>query len=111
MICPICKVNLIKRKIDFSMFGEKLGQFIAECCNKCGEQYFSKDVSFIIEQIARKKGLWNLKYNTRINELGNSLAIRFNKRISDFLNIKKGEEVIVHPDGKNKIIITRRIIT
>ena len=107
MICPVCKGRLIRKKIAYSMMGEPLGEFIGESCTKCGELYFDKEVSLKIEDVARKKGLWDLKAKTKVNSLGNSLAIRFNKKLIDYLHLTKGEEVIIYPDGKSKIIIGR----
>ena len=107
MICPICKGNLVKKKIEYKLLGEHIGQFIGEICTKCGEQYFSKETSFAIEDIVKKKGLWDLKSKTKVNQLGNTLAIRLNKKLINYLNLKKGEEVIIYPEGKQKIIIGR----
>ena len=42
---------------------------------------------------------------TKVNILGNSMAITINKKIVDFLGLKKGEEVFVYPKNKHQIII------
>lgn len=107
MICPNCKTRLVKKKIEYSLLGERIGIFLADICLKCNEQFFDPKVSLEIEKIAKSKGLWDLKFKTKVNKLGNSLAIRLNKKLIDFLKIEKGEEIIIYPETKHKIVIGR----
>ena len=109
MTCPLCKGNLVKKKINYNLFGESMGIFPAEVCLKCGEQFFNQDVSLAIEKIAKEKKLWNLKNTTKLTKVGNSFSIRIGKNIVDFLKLKAGEEVIIYPESKNKIIIGRKV--
>lgn len=37
--------------------------------------------------------------------VGNSLAVRIPKRLANFLGLKRGAEVLVHPMGRDKLII------
>jgi YgiT-type zinc finger domain-containing protein len=104
--CYSCgKGNLVKKKVDFKVYGVSLGRFDAEVCGNCGETYFDEDVSDKIDAIAKKKGLWGLEATTKVGKVGNSIDIKLNKRIADFAGLKKGEEVRIYPEGKNKIII------
>ena len=57
-----------------------------------------------IEQVAKKKGIWDLSAVTKITKTGNSLAVRIPKKIVDYLNLKNGEEAYVHPEG-NKLVV------
>ena len=107
MNCPICNGNLVKKKLDYIMLAHNLGQFPAESCQRCNESFFTKESSSLIEEHAKKFGLWNLKAITKVNKMGNALAIRFNNKLSSFLKLEKGEEVIIYPESKNKIIIAR----
>ncbi len=105
--CYICeKGNLIKKKVDYKLYGESLGKFPAKVCDKCGETFFEEEVSKKMTEIAKKKGLWGLQARTKIGQAGTTLDVRLPKKIINFLNLKKGEEVTVYPENKNKIIIS-----
>ncbi|MBI3051147.1 AbrB/MazE/SpoVT family DNA-binding domain-containing protein [Candidatus Woesearchaeota archaeon] len=49
--------------------------------------------------------MFGLARKAKVAEIGNSLAIRIPKEIAQFMNLKKGEEVIVLPEGKKQIKI------
>jgi len=105
--CYICdKGNLGNTKVDYILYGVNIGKFDAEVCDKCGEVFFNEEVSKKMTEIAKKKGLWGLQTKTRIGQSGTTLDIRLPKRIIDFLSLKKGKEVEIYPDGKNKLIIS-----
>lgn len=104
--CPECEGNLARKKVDFSMYGESLGEFPALVCSKCGSEYFDDETTGKIEKIAKQKGLWGLESQTKIAEVGNSYAIRISKRIFDFMDLKKGEEVTIKPESKKKLVIS-----
>src|SRR3989344_9294367 len=106
-ICPICKGRTIRKKVNYNILGEAIGVFLAEVCQKCGEQFFNKEVSITIERIAKEKGIWSLTDKTRVSKVGNALAVRINKKISEYLELKKGEEIFIQPEGKGKIVMTR----
>jgi len=107
MFCPICHGKLVRRKIEYKIMEERIGIFPAEICQKCGEQFFRKEISLAIEGVARDKGIWDLRSKTKVSEVGNSLAIRINKKLSNYLNLKKGEEIIINPENKQKLVLTR----
>ena len=105
--CYICeKGNLRKEKVDYKLYGISLGKFNAEVCSKCGETFFDESVSKKMTEIAKKKGLWGLQTKTKIGQSGTTLDIRLPKRVIDFFNLKKGKEVEVYPEGKNKLVIS-----
>ena len=104
--CYICNEgNLEKRKVDYFLFGENLGKCEGEVCTKCGEQFFDEEADAQITKMAKEKGLWGIMTKTKIGQSGSTLDIRLPKRIIEFLNLKKGEEVIVYPEGKKRLII------
>ena len=103
--CDECGGKIIKKKIDYSIFGVSLGKFPAEVCEKCGEICFDENTSRKMTKIAKEKGLWNLETKTKVGKVGDTLDVRFNKRLIEFLNLKKGEEVTIYPENKKKIII------
>ncbi len=104
--CDECGGKLTVKDVDFSLFGTNLGRFPAEVCTKCGEKVFSEEVSDRIDSVAKEKGLWGLGVKTTVGQVGGSLDIRINRRIAEFTGLKKGQAVLVHPDGKNRIVIT-----
>ena len=56
--CPICNIGTMdKKEVTFSLYGENLGRFRADVCNKCGEEFFDEDASDRIDEAAKKKGL------------------------------------------------------
>ena len=74
-ICEECKGKIIKKKVEFKLYGETLGKFPAEVCLKCGEKVFDEETSDKIDEIAKKKGLWGLDAQTKINKVGTSIIV------------------------------------
>ncbi len=104
--CPICeKGNLIKKIVPYNVYGVELGRFPAEICNECKEQWFNEEVAEKIEKIEKEKGLFGLTKQSRISYSGNSLIVRIPKEIAKFMNLKKRKQIMIHPEGKNKIAI------
>ena len=87
------------------LLGKNLGKFNAEVCSKCGEEVFNEDVSDKIEKKAKELGLWGLQAKVKVNQVGNSIAVTVTKPISKFLNLKKGNDVLIYPEDKNRLIV------
>ena len=105
MKCPVCdKGNLKKGKIKETMFGVYLGEFPAEICTKCNESFTDEKTTRMIEEAAKKKGIWGMGKKTKITKTGNSLAVRIPQEIAKFLNLKDGKEAYIHPEG-NRLVI------
>ncbi|MEK6841229.1 MAG: hypothetical protein AABW57_01255 [Nanoarchaeota archaeon] len=104
-ICEECSGKIEKKLIDYILLGKILGKFEAEVCNKCGEQVFDEDVSDKIEKRAKESGLWGLQAKVKVNQVGNSIAVTVTKPISEFLNLKKGKDVLIYPENKHKLIV------
>ena len=105
--CYICeKGRLTKKRVDYNLYGVNIGKFNAEVCDKCGEIFFDEDTSKRMTEIAKKKGLWGLQTKTKIGQAGTTLDVRLPKKIIEFLNLKKGKEVEIYPEGKNRIVIS-----
>lgn len=103
--CEECGGKIIKKKVNFSLYGKSLGNFPAEVCLKCGETCFTEEVSDQIDKVVKEKGLWGLDLKTKVSKAGDSLMIRINKRLADFMGLHKGEEVHIHPQNEKKLII------
>lgn len=105
MKCPMCDQGILKKgKTKEEMFGEYLGEFPAEICTKCGESFTDEETTRKIELEAKKKGIWGLEKKTTITRTGNSLAVRIPKPIAEYLILREGEAIYIHPE-KKKIII------
>lgn len=55
---------------------------------------------------AKRKGVWGLSKKTKVGKSGNTLDIRLNKKIADFLKLRKGEEVLVEPIDKHSLKVS-----
>ncbi|MFH1399440.1 MAG: AbrB/MazE/SpoVT family DNA-binding domain-containing protein [Candidatus Woesearchaeota archaeon] len=106
MKCPICKGNLIKSKTKEYYFGEYMGEYPAEVCDKCGETFLDSKAMQKIESKAKAKGIWGLGFSTKITKTGNSLAIRIPKKIAKYLTIREGTSVYIHPE-KDRLVIDK----
>ena len=103
--CEECEGRIIREKVDFSIYGVSLGRFEAEVCSKCGETLFDESTSDKIDKVAKERGLWGLEARTRVGVAGDGLVIRINKKIAQFMGIKKGEEVTLIPESKHQLKI------
>src|SRR3989344_1592862 len=104
--CPICNIGTMdKKEVTFSLYGENLGRFRADVCNKCGEEFFDEDASDRIDEAAKKKGLYGLEAETKISELGTNVAVRLNKKLTEFFHTKKGDEIRLYPENKKRLIV------
>lgn len=103
--CPECVGEIKEKMLDYLLMGVNLGKFPTLVCSECGSQFYDDAVVDKIDKIAKKKGLWGLEHKTKLNVLGNSLAVRLSKSQIDFSRLKKGEEVIVYPESRNKFVI------
>lgn len=108
MKCPVCeKGKLTKGKAREVLFGVDLGEFPSLICNKCQESFTDEAATRLIEEAAKKKGVWGLGRTTKIAKAGNSIVVRVPKQIAAFLNMKVWQEAFVHPD-KDRLVIESR---
>lgn len=105
MKCVMCEGDTIKQNIEYTEFGIILGNFEANVCKKCGEVYFDEETAGRIQNKSKQMGLFGLAKKAKIAKIGNSIAIRIPKEISEFLKLKKGEEVTIFPEGKHQLHI------
>lgn len=103
--CEECSGNIKRKKVDFKIYGESLGLFPAEVCTKCGEEIFTEETSDAIDEAAKRKGLWGLEAQAKITRVGSSYAVIINKKIAEFMGLKQGEAVHIHPETRKKIVI------
>lgn len=103
MKCDECnKGELKSRAVDYVLLGQNLGKFNALVCNYCNETIFDGEALELIEKKAKQEGLWGIAAKTRIGTSGNALDVKLPKTIVHFLELKKGQEVIIEPIDKKK---------
>ena len=106
MKCPICEEGGLHNKtVPYAVYGIELGTFPAQVCDACGEQWFDEETSKKIQELEKKKGLFGLSKKSKVSYSGNSLIVRIPEAVAKFMKIKKEDEVIIHPEGKNKIAV------
>jgi len=103
--CEECGGKILIKKVPYSIYEIKVGDYTAEQCQKCGEICFSEEESKKITQKTKQMNLWGLESKTKIGKVGDALDVRISKKLESFLKLKKGEEVFVRPQGKYKILI------
>lgn len=87
------------------MFGFDLGTYPAEVCDACGEDFVDTRAMERIEARAKELGLWGLAKKVTIARSGNSLVVRIPAELARFLRIKGGEEALVRPEGRERIVV------
>lgn len=103
--CEECGGRIQRKAVDYSYVGEHIGKFEAEVCTKCHEVVFDERASAAIERKVKEKHLYGLGSTTKVGVAGSSVVIRITKRLAEFLQIHKGNEVHVYPESKNRIVI------
>lgn len=103
--CEECGGNIAVRSVDYEYLGEHIGKFPAEVCRKCGEVAFDEKASGEIENKVKQKGLYGLGAVTKVGVAGSSPVIRMTKKLANFLKLQKGQEVHIHPETRDRIII------
>ena len=105
-LCPACgKGKLRSGKIREQMFGVDLGEYPAEICDSCGESFVDQKTMRKIEARAKELGLWGLAKKVSIAKSGNSLVVRIPAGLARFLRLKGGEDALVRPEGREKIVV------
>lgn len=87
------------------MFGFELGTYPAGICEACGENFIDLEDFEKIEARAKKLGLWGLAKKVSIAKSGNSLVVRIPAQLARFLHLKGGEDALVRPEGREKIVV------
>lgn len=104
--CPACGKGTLKRgKAKEEMFGVDLGTYPADVCDACGESFVDAEAMDRIEVRAKELGLWGLGKKVRIAKSGNSLVVRIPADLVRFLGLKGGEDALVRPEGREKIVV------
>ncbi len=101
--CDECKKGKMqKKKVEYKLLGVSLGTFDAQVCSFCEETLFESKAFKEIEKAAKEKGVWAMAAKTRIGTAGNALDVRLPKQLVEFLNLRKGQEVVIEPLDKTR---------
>lgn len=104
--CPTCgKGKLHRGRIREEMFGVDLGEYPAEICDSCGESFVDEAAIKKMEARAKEMGIWGLAKKVSIAKSGNSLVVRIPAELARFLKLKGGEDALVRPEGREKIVV------
>jgi len=104
--CPVCgRGSLRLKRVREEMFGIALGTYPAEVCDQCGESFFTSESVDLIEARAKEQGLWGLASKVKVARSGNSLVIRIPSPLARYLRLKSGQEVLVAPDQKHRLVL------
>ncbi len=105
MECPACRQKMKPGKYPYAYTDISLGLFEGEKCAHCGEIFFSEKASDEIDRKAKEIGIWGMGKEGIVGTSGNSLIVRVPKEIGEFLNLKPGKKVFIHPEGKKKLVV------
>ena len=105
MICPNCSSKMKKGEVNEEYLGHDLGVYEGFNCPKCNETLLTEESVKAAQEKAKRLGIFGLAEKTTIAKSGNSLVVRIKKNIADYLNLSEGEEVIIHPEGKRKLVV------
>ena len=104
--CYECeKGNLRKKKIEYKLYGIKIGKYPAEVCDKCKETYFDSEALAKIEKRTKELGLFGLRRKVKVGTSGNALDIKLSKKLIEFFSIQKGQELEIEPINKKRFEI------
>src|SRR5213594_1423626 len=104
--CPSCGNGKLRRsKVREEVFGVELGEYPAEICGACGESFVDGPAMRKLEARAKELGLWGLAKKVSIVKSGNSLVVRIPAELARFLKLKGGEDALVRPEGREKIVV------
>ena len=82
-----------------------MGKFDFRVCEECGESFFTNESWKLVEEKAKKIGIWGLEKRSKVSYSGNSMIIRIPKTVSNFMSLSKGDEILIRPASKRKIIV------
>src|SRR3989344_1121562 len=101
--CYECESGkLVKKNVEYTQYDVVIGKYPAEVCEKCGEVFFSSDTVRKIEQELKNRNLWGLGIKVQVGTSGNSLDIKLAKKLVNFFQLQKGQEVFIEPKAADR---------
>ena len=100
------KLREIRTEMDFFEGKLIMRDVKAFYCSKCKEELFeSKEGNRVFDEISKTGTRYSFETRKRIAKVGNSFAIPVSKEIADYMQIKKGEEIIVRVKDQKRLVI------
>jgi hypothetical protein len=100
------KLQEIETEMDFFDGNLIMRNIKAFYCSKCKEELFdSKEGDKIFEQASKLSPQHAFESRKKIAKVGNSFAIPVSKEIADYMQIKKGEDIIIKVKNPKRLII------
>lgn len=100
------KLQEIKTEMDFFDGNLIMRDVKAFYCSKCKEELFdSKEGDRIFEQISKLRPQFAFESRKKIAKVGNSFAIPVSKEIADYMQIKKGEDILVKVKNPKRLVV------
>lgn len=97
---------MVKKRTKYMYDDLDLGEYDALVCNKCDETFFTEESSLEIEKKAKNLGIWGMEKKSKISYAGSSLIIRIPKSIAEFMRLTKGNDILIRPEGKKKLVVS-----
>ncbi|MEX2680632.1 MAG: hypothetical protein Q6373_003480 [Candidatus Sigynarchaeota archaeon] len=105
--CPECSGDLEKTDKDVEVLGKIIGQFTCEVCKVCGSTFLDEEIMKKVEEKTKEVGLFGLEKTTKVSISGNSLIIRINKALADFLQLTANSSVRIYPIDKRRFVVEK----
>ncbi len=100
------KLREIRTEMDF--FDGKLimRDVKAFYCSNCKEELFdSKEGDRLFEQASKTGAQYSFESRKKIAKVGNSFAIPVSKEIASYMQIKKGEEILIKVKTPKRLVV------
>ena len=101
----MCNGAVKSGKVKQEYLGHSLGEFPGWTCVKCGETLLDSANASKAFNKAKELGIVGLSEKSQVAKSGNSLMLRIKKKLADYLGIIEGSQVVIRPEGKNKLVI------
>ncbi len=105
--CPECGGELEEAEKDVDMLGRVIGQFKCEICKVCGSTFMDDETMKNVEEKTKELGIFGMEKTTSISMSGNSLIIRINKKLAEFLQLTENTTVRVYPIDKKRFVVEK----
>jgi|SRR3989344_3210971 len=104
----VCGNELEEIKTEMDFFDGKLivRDVKAFYCGNCKEELFdSEEGNRIFDPVSKLSAGYMFESRKKIAKVGNSYAIPVSKEIADYMQIKKGEDILIKVKNPKRLIV------